>query len=245
MNRSAVAGIVLAFVALSHPAFADPFTINVLQATHTVSLSTKTWPGTTSAATTTLNTRVSDAMLDDGLVYRSFGSLDGGTSNIDGASAFADLFEVSSWTNTEHFSDFRQAAAVATTDLTFMPLFTGTALIDLTFLLGGDAAAFTGSMVRVVDLTTSLEVWAVGWPFFIGYPMGQFLSSAPTTIATQFDSSHLYQLSLSAQTNSSVDFQTVTARVGGLQSVPEPSTLLLIGIGGGIAAIKRRRGIRS
>jgi hypothetical protein len=53
--------------------------------------------------------------------------------------------------------------------------------------------------------------------------------------------SHQYALTLSARTAANFDTQRVSMQVSGLQAVPEPATLWLLGTGGAFMAIRRWR----
>jgi hypothetical protein len=229
-----------ATLGIASPAYADPFSINLLSTTHTVTLRSTRWAdlSQSSTRTTTGSAPVSDALLVEGIIQGDLEFVEGGTAS-------ADPFEVSTWTQTfgRPISDdsLYSIHAYATTALTFMPFASGTALIDVTFLLGS-AGDWTESMVRLVDLTTSSRVWASGWGW--RDPAVFTLRNTTTTLTTEFDASHLYQLTLFAHSNANGDTQKLTTEVTGLEAVPEPSTLLLVGLGACAAAIKRRRSNR-
>jgi hypothetical protein len=150
---------------------------------------------------------------------------------------------VSTWTSQGKFrpedGSLDHIWAYTTTALTFMPLVGGTTPIDITFLTGG-MAYYSESMVRLMDLTTMTQVWAFGWGYKEELARRAMVGS-PTTLATTFDAAHVYELTLFGRTDARDDNQTLTTRVSGLQPVPEPSTLLLVGLGVSAAAIKRRR----
>lgn len=233
--------VILLGIGIAAPSTAAPFNINLLSATHTVTLTPQLYEGGTTTQvprTTTGSAPVSDEFLVTGYL-----------GDVQGGSASADLFEVSTWTAQNHFrgadGTISQMFASAMTTLTFMPVETGTASIDLAFTLGGYARTYSESMIRLVDLTTLTDVWSVGWAYRYE-PGARALSDAPTTLATHLDSSHLYSLTLFGRTDARDDWETLNAMVTGLQAVreqgvPEPSTLLLLGVGAATAAFRRRR----
>jgi hypothetical protein len=226
----------VAMLWMATPASADPFSINLLRSTHTVQLSGSEWDGTPLLRTTTDTAPVSDQYFVTNTVREGFDFTEGGA-------VVADLFEVAMQTSTFGRSigsdSLSSISAFATTTLTFAPVVSGTALIEMAFLTD---STWTESMVRLTDLTTSTELWALGWePLFYGWSEGQHLVNTPITIATALDISHVYQLTIFGHTNANGDGQTLTTSVNGLQAVPEPSTLLLLLIGAGASAIKRRR----
>jgi hypothetical protein len=221
---------------MAAPSIADAYSINVLDSAHTVAL--RDWTYYDGALTETTRTTTNTApVTDEYLVPYRLGGAQGGI-------AYADIFEVSTWTlqgkATGDDGSLQQIWAYAKSELTFTPYASGTASIDVTFLLGGYAQIYSESMVRLVDLTTGNEVWAVGWAYR-DQPSANALAVAPTSLATQLDASHFYQLALFARTDARDDWESLTVRVTGLEAVPEPSTLLLVGFGVSAVAIKRRR----
>jgi hypothetical protein len=215
---------------------ANAASINVLDSTYSVTLRwlTQTGEATTPSTRTTTDTApVSDALMGPGYYYA-----------FDGATSSAEMFEVSTWTlddrNLPVDGNLSAFHAYATTTLTFKPIISQTALIDVSFLLGGESKTWSESDVSLVDVTTATTIWTLGWGWR-DYLTALTVTDAPTTMATEFDASHVYRLTLFGHTGSRDDSQTLTAKVAGLQAVPEPSTLLLVGIGAGAAAVNRRR----
>ena len=227
---------------MASPASADPFSISILNTTHTVTLRDRTYYDgglTETIRTTSSNTApVSDSYLVQAVAPYNF---------IQGGTASAELFEVSTWTSQGKLrpenGSLAHMWAYATSELTFTPVSSGTALIDVGFLLGG-MFLYSETTARLVDLTTSTDVWNVGWGYRSDPTIMQTLAATPTSFATSFDSSHSYQLMLYARTDASDDTQSVTARVTGLQAVPEPSTMLLVGLGSSLAALAKHRSRR-
>jgi hypothetical protein len=204
---------------------------------HTVTLRDRTYSGGTIVETTrtTADTNpISDSYLVQAVPPYSF---------VEGGRASADLFEISTWTLQGKFrpveGSLDQIWAYATTALTFQPFVTGTAPIDLTFLTGG-MAFYSESQVTLTDLTTMTQVWTLGWAYREDLVRRALVAAGTTTLMTTFDASHLYQLTIFGRTDARDDDQQLATRVTGLQSVPEPSTLLLIGIGVGAALVRRR-----
>ena len=219
------------------PASADSFSVNLLSTINTVTLRSISW-GDLSQSTT--QTTTNTAPVNQSLLLNT--TMSNGSTFVEGGIGSADLFEVSTWTQTYGRpispDSLYSIHAYATTALTFMPIANGTASIDVSFLLGSPGD-WTESMVRLVDLTTATNVWALGWGW--RDPSMVTLKNTTTTLMTQFDATHQYQLTLLAHSNANGDTQKLTTQVTGLQTVPEPSTLLLMGIGAGAGAIRRRR----
>jgi len=226
--------VCVATLGMATSANADSLSVNVLNTSYSVTLTPRTF--TDGVATQQTRTTTGAAPVSDGFLLT-------GTYDIQGGMASADLFDVSTWTNAEDAITGTEGtlagiAAYATTTVTFMPVATTAASIDVTFLLAGDARAYSESSVKLVDLTTSMVVWTLGWEYrdlLAALP----LISAPTTMTSQFDDTHLYQLTLFAHTSAREDSQTLTTSVGGLQNVPEPSTLSLLAIG--VTCMVKRR----
>ncbi len=229
--------VFLCLVLMPSRASADAFSIHVLDTKYSVTLIDQTYNGgvlTQTVHTTTDTAPVSADYLVQAVPPYTF---------MEGGSASADLFEISTSTSQGKFrpqdGSLDQIWAYATSAVTFAPLASGTASVDVSFLLGG-MAFYSESSVDLIDLTASTNVWTLGWAYRDD-PTMRALSAAPTIFATSFDASHIYQLTLFGRTDARDDSQSLTATVNGLQTVPEPSTVLLMGVGAGAAAIRRRR----
>ena len=85
-------------------------------------------------------------------------------------------------------------------------------------------------------------MWSYGWNFpntggigFLGTPLRAGISQD-----TAFWASDVYRLTLSTTTSANRDSQQIRLSVGGLVAVPEPSTVLLLGLGFAALWLHRR-----
>jgi hypothetical protein len=223
--------VTLGLLSWASPAPAAPVSIDLLTSTHTVTLEWVSRVGeypsnltTRTTQTTTSATPVSDSL----------------SAFFDTGTASAGLFEVSSHTNEINLGatdrpdgSILWIAAAATTTLTFAPVASGLASIDLTVFT---IFLFSEAHVTLTDLTTASVLWSIGWERRSGYLAAKAMEATPPVLLTGLDASHVYQLVLFGRTDASDDETRMSVRVNGLEVVPEPSTLLLGVLGASLFA---------
>lgn len=137
------------------------------------------------------------------------------------------------------------AASRAEFDLTFSSLLDGVGTLDLNHTLGGP---YTQGFASLFDMTTGQELWRYdvvrngGDHLVIG---GVFIDSPnallPLSLATTFNTTDVYRLHLLVEGDSLGDSTSNDFQVTGLHDVPEPSSLVLLGLGIGTTLTARRR----
>ena len=220
--------LLLFMLSIAVPLHAEPIGINVLNTQHTTTVwaQYRDLTGTTQPALTetiSSSSAVSDRLEISPVMY---------------AEARADLFGVS--TSTAAYPDFKtllngsgQSGAIAYTSLLFTPVQDADATLGLTFLTGIYESYFTEARVSLFDVTANQTLWSyesirtagnVPWPS-LGCCGATVVES--NTLLT----SHIYQLQLQADAQSSTDSMQMAVNVAGFYRVPEPSSLLLATLG--------------
>ncbi len=176
-------------------------------------------------------TTISSSPISDAIVIPIRGGI-----IINHAIANAGLFDVSDETGVGF------ANASATSQLWFSPL------VDQTQTVGIQISVqnwpFNGGSVSLLDLTSNYELWNYSWlgdPGNVPWEPGTYHGAANFTLDTDFLASHEYELTMATSSNAGMDHERVQIQLTGLQVVPEPSTALLLAVGGAALAISRRR----
>jgi hypothetical protein len=234
----AVFSLILVITNISH---VSAVSIDVLNTQHTTFVST--WfrgeiQDSYSERTSVSSDPVSDYMYAEKFAYYGPEYYLG----VSEASANANLFDISvyTWANEAE----NAASASAKSEVTFSPVMNSSDTISLDFSLRGEYL-YTAGFVSLFDVTSNQEIWNYGWEFpgiIIGLPDLQ--PAIALEIDTSFLAAHVYKLEMFTQSWANGDVQWVDIALSGLEPtrVPEPSTLLLLGIGlAGIAGYGRRR----
>jgi len=237
----------LVFIVLAFPALAaaDAIGITVLQSNYSIDLSATLFTlggGVTpppvlaeGARTTTGQSPISD-------------SLTVSTANsVATATASAGLFSTVAHTTSDASARALENPVSFATVAEQVTFLTGSSVTgDIGFGLTGPIV-FTRGFFQLNDLTGNGVLWNYAWDT----TNGNGISTVPGfnvaaqllewSTATSFIADHVYRLDMSTFTNSNRDVETIGATVTGLEPVPEPTTLMLLALGGG-GLLYRHRG---
>jgi len=241
--------IIIALLTLTFASTGYPVPINILDTQYTTTLGDFTSPPY--PATNYSRTQSSAAPISDTL-YDSHGDSE--------ASANAGLFGVSEVTSSSpyniSFEGVQSSYAFVESDLWFSPLTSQTTTMNIQISLNTLQFHYQQGAVNLLDVTTGNEVWSYGnGTFPSGITYGTALDPSDFTegiqgtdtlmIDTDLNASDTYELSLLAGSNSSDDFENESIQLlSGLEPVPEPSTVALIGLGS-LAMVMVRRSYSS
>ena len=172
--------------------------------------------------------------------------------NVDWAEADASLFEIFGYTTTadgvEGFGQSTSSTATARSDIFFSPLSSGTTSIGLDFF-GANEWYSSDGYASLLDVTENQTLWNYGWslmgqgtvPWTNNYDGDASQSHAAVSVDVDFDATHTYELVMNTDTDSNGDTQIVQIQLSGIEAVPEPSTIALIGLGAASWLVLRRR----
>jgi hypothetical protein len=219
---------------------AGPLTIQILQAEYTTTVASQIYNFDTETAIERIRTTVSQTPIGDAL------SITDGVEAVSAADLFAvDLFTQAFPTDPLAFASFAQASALSM--IQFSPTQSGTVPIGLEFVGRDKGFIASTSSVSLFDLSASNLLWSYGtlaggsvaplppWTFSqtpcLAHCRGDgelFTATAMLDVDTLLDATHVYALTLFAQTAADKDREFFTTRVSGLRPVPEPSSVLLL-----------------
>jgi hypothetical protein len=140
--------------------------------------------------------------------------------------------------------------ASADFDLTFAPVTDGAATLDINLTRSGE---YGSGLATLFDVTTQQAVWKVYFgsdfggddlgPVIINEEGSQSFAAwgGPVALPTALSAADVYDLHLTSSTSNPAFGTFSSLGVSGVVSVPEPSTLLLLGIGLATTAASRRR----
>ena len=253
MKRAVVA--VLGLIGLLTPvgAQADPIGINVLSATYSANVTLQV--NTSGGAPTTTTTSGSSSVSESLEVHDPFTTIDPNDGSVISsgdyvinASGRADWLGVSE--ELRQVSNHWQAQAVADFDLTFSPVANGTATLGVDVTRSGEYGSGFGSLF---DVTTQQDVWR----FYFGFDFGgcDFCPvvvneggiesvpgwSSPFALQTALDAADVYDLHLTSSTFNPGFGTFSSVQVSGLVPVPEPSSLILVGMAIAATLASQRR----
>jgi hypothetical protein len=218
--------LALGFLALLAPttAHADPFSIQVLSATCSTTITLNRNQGGT--PTTTTGCPVSQS-----LDFGDPATLDPSAHAVSSANYFG--------TSVDSHSNRARVDESAESLLTFSPVTDGTALLGIDFF----SLFFSTVSISLFDVTGQQQLWQQQWLGGFGSgDLGQLPPIGTVVVATAFSAAHDYALHLLTTGSSANDATEASLRVSGLVAVPEPSSLLLLSAGlAGIGVFSRAR----
>jgi hypothetical protein len=127
------------------------------------------------------------------------------------------------------------AGASATSDIWFSPLSNQTTTINIQFASWYDFSV--SCSVSLLDVTSGNQMWNYRWNSSGGTIQWVSTGGTPNRIATltlntDFDPSHIYELTMYTEADSNVpDVEQISIQLSGLEPVPEPSTFALVSLG--------------
>jgi hypothetical protein len=244
--------LILGMLLAAAPASADAISIEILSQQYATSMLSQ-WdtfvvdgdgvtrgPAISDGQSLTSDTPYSDAFVRNGFTE---------------AAATVGLFEVTAFTASAHTvgdtTIGRMSNATAESTLVFAAVSDGLATLDID-ALGFYQFYFSNGFARLTDVTVNETVWNHGWG--VGYTDGwEWLppvdasvfglnGMASVSATSLFTAGHVYELTLFTSTTSNPpDAQRIDLRVSGLQTVPEPSSLLLVTSGFALVILRKRR----
>ena len=164
------------------------------------------------------------------------------------AEATANLFNVSVFTDARGDQPNRYSAvAAAESIMDFTVASTSLGALGIDFLGKYQWLPYSDGFVSLTDVTTNTLLREYGWTGFgsginnIKWVTGSGGGEAHVAFDQLFEAAHLYRLDMYTTSNANKDTEFVNIGVSGLQPTPEPATLLLLGPGIALAALRRRR----
>lgn len=236
-------------VLLTNHSFAQPIPIDLISTQYTTNVAIQDYD----SRTRTSITPISDEMRLSG------GAGSNGWESV--ASAHASFFDVTTFTDSNAPNDslpniYDGAWASAESEIVFSPLIDSLQTVTIDFTAWYDSY-YSEGYVSLFDLTENMELWNYWWTEgYIGNvywepqpPTGDPEDPVERAIVdqdTDFIATHTYELVMYTQTNSQwPDKQRINVQVSGIEptSVPEPSTIILIGMGLiGLAGYRTKKG---
>ena len=169
------------------------------------------------------------------------------------AGATSQWFQVS--TRTSEGPRIGSSHAYGICDITFAPTSAEVADVILERQLGGQADFWSSGFVSLVDLTLNQPLWYCDWGNYLvtygrpepdlsyeireSFPFG--LGTMSLIQSTEFSEDHLYKLVLLAGCDANGDAESVILNVLGLEIIPEPRVVALLGIGSLALMVRRLR----
>jgi hypothetical protein len=144
--------------------------------------------------------------------------------------------------------DYHSAAASAQTMLQFAPVVSASQVIEIEIVGSGDHWEWAWGHFRLLDLTTSEELWNIAFDYEDNI-WGTWGAPSPATvrwdIEQYFDSTHTYDFTMAVGINTGGDPSNpmLNVNLSGLQpiSIPEPATTIVLGFGlMGLAGLRRK-----
>jgi len=239
--------IIIAFLTLRFASTGYPVPINILGTQYTTTIADTTLNSNTNPVSSTpfSRTQSSTVPFSDSL-YDSYGFLKANANaGLFGASTHTDSGPIDSYGGGFVDSLVISSSAFVESDLWFSPLTSQTTTINIQIGEYLAASPFVSADVSLLDVTSGNEVWSYGNGIFnyVGAPPGITyaitlnpvdFSAGPFTLMldTDLNASDTYELSMLTGCAAGGDEQSTSIQLlSGLETVPEPSTFALIGLG--------------